>query len=145
MKQNPQNWTDRYKIMITSIVILLTVNITFASTAPSSATDAFAADLNTTEEIATLVTSIFLFSYCLGPIMWAPLSELFGRRVVFIATVAGFAIFQIGQGLAQNITTLLIIRFISGASPLSPHVSAGLDDDILQACLHPLHYRTLAE
>lgn len=46
---------------MTAIVSLLTVNVTFASTAPSSATLVIAQELNTTVEISTLGTSGELF------------------------------------------------------------------------------------
>lgn len=34
-----------------------------------------------------------------------------GRRPVFVVTLAVFALFQIGDAVAQNIWTIIIIRF----------------------------------
>lgn len=38
------------------------------------------------DEVATLTISLFVAGYCVGPILWAPLSEQFGRRPIFIWT-----------------------------------------------------------
>lgn len=70
-------------------------------------------------------TSIFLCGYCLGPIFWGPLSELFGRRAVFVWTLSIYTLFHIGQALAQNIHTLLITRFFCGVFACAPLSNAG--------------------
>lgn len=36
-------------------------------------------DLGVSPEAAGLVTTMFLFGYCAGPLIWAPLSEFYGR------------------------------------------------------------------
>lgn len=36
------------------------------------------------EELGTLTLSLFVAGYCLGPLIWGPLSEVYGRRPIFI-------------------------------------------------------------
>lgn len=63
-----------------------------------------------------------VLGFAVGPLLWAPWSEMYGRRAVFIATYAPFALFHIGCALATNIETLLLCRFLAGffgASPLT--------------------------
>jgi DHA1 family multidrug resistance protein-like MFS transporter len=49
----------------------------------------------------------------------------FGRRPIFILTLAVFVLFQIGCALAQNIWTLIICRFFAAVFASSPLVNCG--------------------
>lgn len=67
----------------------------------------------------------------MGPLLFAPMSEVYGRRIVYIPTWLLFCAFQIGCATAQNIETLLICRFFVGmfGSP-SLTVAGGTMSDI---------------
>lgn len=45
----------------------------------------------------------------------APISETRGRKAVYLSTLPISLLFTMGAGLAQNLETLLICRFLSGA------------------------------
>ncbi|KAJ7065559.1 MFS polyamine transporter [Mycena amicta] len=122
---NPQNWTDRRKWLITLTTVVMTVNVTFASSAPSSATGSIMAAFDLTPEVSYLVTSVFLLGYVFGPLFWGPGSELIGRRPIFLVAMSIYTILHIGQALAQNIETLLITRFLGGFFAVAPLVNAG--------------------
>ncbi|KAJ3535277.1 hypothetical protein NMY22_g6556 [Coprinellus aureogranulatus] len=122
---NPQNWSRAYKWYLTMICILLSVNVTFASSAPASATARIIAEFGISKEVSYLVTSVFLIGYCFGPLFWGPGSELIGRRDIFIGSMFMYTIFHLGQALAQNIETLLVTRFISGFFACAPLTNSG--------------------
>ncbi|KWU42925.1 MFS general substrate transporter, partial [Rhodotorula sp. JG-1b] len=122
---NPQNWCVSYKWIITILCAHATLVVTFASSAPSSATSQVAEQFNSGNEVAELTTALFLAGYVAGPLLWAPLSEMFGRRPIFILTLAVFVLFQIGCALAQNIWTLVICRFFAAVFASSPLVNCG--------------------
>lgn len=46
----------------------------------------------------------------------APLSEVYGRSLIYFLSALVFAIFFIPQALAKNIETVLVTRFISGCA-----------------------------
>jgi MFS transporter, DHA1 family, multidrug resistance protein len=71
-------------------------------------------------EVGDLILSLFLIGYMLGPIFWGPGSELVGRRPIFISTLAIYTIFHLGQACANNMTTLLVTRFICGFFAVAP-------------------------
>ena len=75
--------------------------------------------------IITLGVSLFVLGFAIGPLLWAPLSELYGRQVIFFITYGAFTAFNAGAAGAQNITTLLILRFLAGAFGSSPLTNAG--------------------
>lgn len=76
--RNPKNWNTSRKCFITATAILLVMNATFASSAPSANIAGISQDLHVSTEAANLVTTVFLLGYCAGPLVWAPLSEFYG-------------------------------------------------------------------
>ena len=98
---------------------------TFASSAPSAAGLYIAAEFHASTEMAYLVTSVFLCGYIVGPILWGPGSELFGRRIVFRVTLIAYVLLHLGQALAHNLTTLLVTRFLTGVFACAPLTNCG--------------------
>lgn len=72
-----------------------------------------------------LGVSLFVLGFAIGPLFWAPLSELYGRQALFIVTYAVLTVFNAGAAGSQNIQTLLILRFFAGAWGSSPLTNAG--------------------
>lgn len=75
--------------------------------------------------VFALGISLFVLGFALGPLLWAPLSEIFGRQIIFLITYAAMTAFNGGAIGAQNIETLVICRFFSGAFGASPLTNAG--------------------
>lgn len=68
---------------------------------------------------------MFVLGFAVGPLIWAPLSELYGRQIVFAVSYGAFTAFNAGTAGSQNITTLLILRFLAGSFGSSPLTNAG--------------------
>ena len=49
-----------------------------------------------------------------GPLLWAPLSEMYGRASIFNITNVLFVAYTLGCGFANTITTLIVLRFFAG-------------------------------
>lgn len=71
-------------------------------------------EFHISREIALLPLSYYTLGFCLGPIMAAPLSELYGRRVVYWSTMTLLLIFTAISGCSPNIAVLTIFRFLAG-------------------------------
>ncbi|KAF5351226.1 hypothetical protein D9756_008160 [Leucocoprinus leucothites] len=123
--ENPQNWSVKYKWLVTLICILMTVNVTFASSAPSTAARSVMTDFGVSQEVSYLITTVFLLGYVFGPLFWGPGSELVGRKPIFTLTLTLYTLFHLGQTLAPNIQTLLITRFFSGFFAVAPLTNCG--------------------
>ncbi|KAF9076925.1 major facilitator superfamily domain-containing protein [Rhodocollybia butyracea] len=128
---NPQNFSFGRKCSITFVICLLTICTTFASSAPAIASQRLIEQFGITEEVSDLVTTLFLLGYVTGPIFWGSGSEIFGRQLVLLLSMTVYTILFIGQALATNIETVLILRFLSGTFGVAPLiVSGGLLADI---------------
>lgn len=123
--ENPQNFTRLRKWAITVSMSLMTMWITFASSVFSTATLVTAKEFNVSSEVMVLGTSLTVFGFALGPLFWAPLSELYGRRLPLFSGYVIFAIFQIPVAVAQNLETIMICRFLIGLFGCSPLACVG--------------------
>ena len=63
---------------------------------------------------ATFVVSIFVLGFACGPLLLAPLSELYGRVLIYHITNVLFLAFTILCAVSQNQSMLLAFRFLSG-------------------------------
>lgn len=63
---------------------------------------------------AGLVITLFLLGYVAGPLVFAPLSEFYGRRYVFYITFTCYLVFNFLCAFAPNFASLLLGRLITG-------------------------------
>lgn len=80
---------------------------------------------DTSSEVATLGISLFVLGFALGPLIWAPFSEIYGRQWMYIITFGIFTIFSAGIVGAKNIQTLLVLRFFAGSCGSAPLTNSG--------------------
>lgn len=71
-------------------------------------------EFGNSSEAGNLATALYVLGFATGPLIWAPLSELRGRKwPVTIAMLLG-GIFTIASAVAKDIQTLIICRFFAG-------------------------------
>ncbi|ROW04356.1 hypothetical protein VSDG_00774 [Cytospora chrysosperma] len=117
-----QNWPLRKKVWTAAILGFTTLTSAFTSSIFSPATFAIAAEFNVGTEVGLLGVSFYVMGFAFGPTMWAPLSELNGRRLPLVVSMFGFSIFTIATAAAKDLQTILICRFFAGfcgACPLA--------------------------
>lgn len=95
-------------------VVTMTAIVGFCSSIHTAAISAVAEDLECSIAVSTLGVSTFLLGFAIGPLIYAPLSEIYGRNPVYRATFFLFVVFNIGCALSPNIAALLIFRFLCG-------------------------------
>jgi MFS family permease len=76
-------------------------------------------------EVGTLTISLFVGGYCVGPLLWGPLSDKFGRRIPLLATFTGYVGWTVGCALSRNTASILIFRFLGGMFAASGLVVTG--------------------
>ncbi|CZR35863.1 putative mfs-multidrug-resistance transporter [Fusarium proliferatum ET1] len=123
--RNPQQWTDSKKWFITLSVATATLTVSLVSSAYTGGIKQIIRDFHLSQEVATLGVSLFVLGFALGPLLWAPLSEIFGRQLLFIGTYAGLTIFNAACAGAPNGASLLVFRFLAGSFGSSPLTNAG--------------------
>lgn len=119
--ENPLNWSSTKKatqiILVTSMSLLSPIG----STINASSTLAILKNFNSSNQTAgALVTTVFLLGYTFGPIMIAPLSELYGRAILYNTCMFLFIICNILCALANSLGSLIVYRFLSGIAGSCP-------------------------
>ncbi|KAK9417690.1 putative Major facilitator superfamily domain-containing protein [Seiridium unicorne] len=122
---HPLNWSLHKKVSTTMLYGLVTMTATWASSSYSAGTAQIAEEFHVGTQVAVLGTSLFLVGFGLGPLLWAPLSEVYGRRhavlgPMFIATCFSFA-----TATAENLQTIMITRFFGAFFASAPVTNTG--------------------
>ncbi|KAK0634823.1 major facilitator superfamily domain-containing protein [Bombardia bombarda] len=119
--ENPYNWSSGKKSGIRLITMMLIINSTMGSALPSNAIPFIAAEWGiTSQQQEVLPISVYLIGYVMGPILWAPLSEQYGRRNLTIGTFITFTLFTLACALAPSWPAFLIFRLFSGVFASAP-------------------------
>ncbi|KAI2794319.1 Major facilitator superfamily multidrug transporter FLU1 [Penicillium oxalicum] len=119
---HPQNWPTSKKLLTAIILSWTTLNSTFTSSIYSAAIHSVSSQFHISSEVSTLGLSLYVLGFAMGPIVWAPFSELQGRRPPLLLSMFGFTIFQFAAATAENVQTIMLSRFFGGffgACPLA--------------------------
>lgn len=121
----PVNWPFKKKAITTVLYGLTTMTSTWASSAFSPGTKQVAQQYGVAEEVATLGTALFLFAFGIGPLLFAPLSEVFGRKNSVLPPVFVAACFSFATGASKDLQSICITRFFAGFFGSAPVTNTG--------------------
>lgn len=117
-----QNWPLRKKMPVAIVLGFVTLTAAFGSSIFSTATTTVAQNYDISREVGILGVSLYVLGFATGPIIWAPASELYGRKLPLLVSSFGFSIFNIAVAVAKDVQTIFICRFFAGffgACPLT--------------------------
>ncbi|TID21298.1 MFS general substrate transporter [Venturia nashicola] len=123
--RNPMLFPIWYKWLLTITMAFATLAVSLCSSAFSGGLSQLIREFHSSQEVATLGLSLFVLGFAVGPLFWAPMSELFGRQLLYFGTFAAFTAFNAGVPGAKNMWTVLILRFFAGSFGSSPLTNAG--------------------
>lgn len=103
----------------------VTLVAAFGSSIFSAATGSVAAQFGVSREVGILGVSLYVLGFATGPIVWAPFSELHGRKLPLIISSFGFSIFSIAVAVGKDAQTVFICRFFSGFMGACPLTCVG--------------------
>jgi hypothetical protein len=84
--RNPMLYSFWKKWALTMLVAFATLAVAFVSSAYSGGADEVISEFGCSQEVYTLGLSLFVLGFAIGPLLWAPLSELFGRQILYVDT-----------------------------------------------------------
>ena len=97
-----------------------------ASTMVASALDIIADELGAQSDIEKfLVMSIFLLAFAIGPFVWGPMSEAFGRVRVMQCANLIFLLFNTVCDFAKTKQQMMAFRSLSGIGGSAPQAIGG--------------------
>ncbi|KAF8967302.1 multidrug resistance protein 4 [Flammula alnicola] len=123
---NARNWPSRKKWTAIFIVSAYTFVSPLASSMMAPGIPEIATKYGITNTtVVALTLSIFLLSFAIGPLILAPLSEMYGRTwVLHIGNLFTIA-FSLGCAFAPTKGSFIVFRFLSGLSGGAPIACGG--------------------
>ncbi|PNS19820.1 hypothetical protein CAC42_7787 [Sphaceloma murrayae] len=120
-----QNWPPAKKLRIAVALGYVTLCAAFGSSVFSAATFSIAEEFGFSQEVGVLGVSLYVLGFATGPIIWAPFSELYGRKTPLLISSFGFSIFNLAVAVAKDAQTVMICRFFSGFMGAAPLTCVG--------------------
>ncbi|KID93370.1 polyamine transporter 1, partial [Metarhizium majus ARSEF 297] len=132
---NPLNWPHGRKLFIIFLISAVTFNVSLAATIFAPGVPKLMHEFNSTStSLSSFVVSAYIVSFILGPLVFAPLSELYGRSIVMRTSNVTFLIFTIICAVSQNMPMFIVFRLLQGLSGSVPIVlGAGIISDLMVA------------
>ena len=118
--EHPYKWSFKKKLMTVAILCLNCLGVTMGSSNFASCVPQIMAEYGVIEVVGILGITLYVFGFALGPVVYGPLSELYGRRNLLIISSFGFTLFQFAVATGENLQTILICRFFAGCVGAAP-------------------------
>ncbi|CAN3360815.1 polyamine transporter 3 [Diutina catenulata] len=131
---NPANWSTMKKWTMIGFVSAYALVAPMSSSMLSPAMSDIAADFHISNTVVkSMVVSIQILAWAVGPLIIAPLSEhdLIGRKIVLDVSVWMSLFFNLGCAFSQTTAQMMVCRFVGGIFGCVPmNVCAGVIADM---------------
>lgn len=118
---NPHNWPLRRKAITVALVSSITFVTPLASSVFAPSIDYVMREFNSTNsQLASFIVSVYLIGYIFGPLVIAPLSEMYGRLWLYNICNVLFVVWNIACAKAPNLPALIIFRLLAGLAGSCP-------------------------
>ncbi|KAK5995732.1 MFS-type efflux pump MFS2 [Cladobotryum mycophilum] len=108
---NPKNWSMFRRCYAIFVVSFASWLVVLYSTSYTGSTPGLMKEFGASETVTTLGVTTYLLGLAVGSLVLAPMSELYGRRPVYLVCMCIWAILIIPCGVAHSLTTIIVVRF----------------------------------
>ncbi|PWW80643.1 MFS general substrate transporter [Tuber magnatum] len=113
-QKNPVNWSLPRKIVILFLISMQYLMVVFYSTSYVSGTRGMMEEFDIPNRTSvSLGLTTYQIGLALGPLLLAPMSELFGRRPVYQVSMGLFCMLLLPACFAKNLEGILVSRFFA--------------------------------
>jgi hypothetical protein len=110
---DPHNWPVWYRAMILGFVSFATWTTVLYSTSYTSGMPGMMEEFNqSSETVATLGVTTYMIGLATGSLILAPVSEIYGREPVYIASLLFFCLMTLPCALATRLSEIQGVRFL---------------------------------
>ncbi|KAK0101585.1 hypothetical protein ONS95_006749 [Cadophora gregata] len=114
---NPLNWPLWYRSLVIGAVSYSTWTVVLYSTSYTSSMPGMMEEFHVTSEpVATLGVTTYLLGLAVGSLILAPLSEMYGRRIVYAGSLAFYCLMVLPCALATSLSEVLVVRFFGAVA-----------------------------
>ena len=124
--ENPLNWKASKKWGMVALISGITFLTPLASSMFAPGVPEVMKTFNSNNDmLAGFMVSIYVLGFAFGPLIIAPLSEMYGRLPLYHSCNLMFIIFTIAAAVASNMTSFIVFRFLMGCFGGAPMVLGG--------------------
>lgn len=122
---NAKSWPFRRKIVTAVVLGFDTLVASWGSSVYSAAVAPVSEIFGVGQVTALLGLTLYICGFATGPLAFAPLSELYGRKLPITGACFIFVCFMFAAGTAENFQTLMLCRFFAGVFASCPLAVVG--------------------
>lgn len=120
------NWSVKKKWSNMALISAITFLTPLASSMVAPAVPLIMEEFRSTDQtVGSFIVSIYILGYALGPLILAPLSEIYGRLPIYHANNILFVIWTMACALSPNMGALLVFRLFAGIAGSNPITIGG--------------------
>jgi len=124
--ENPMNWPSWRRWVLINLVGFITLMAGLSSSMFAPGVPALMVEFHSDNStLASFVVTVFVLGFATGPLLFAPLSELYGRTIVQHTGCIGFVIFSIACALSTSLNMLIGMRLLQGIFAAVPLTNGG--------------------
>ncbi|KAI5868708.1 MFS general substrate transporter [Durotheca rogersii] len=113
---HPIHWHPAKKWSITVVYSLLQTFVALSTTTFVSAEPLARARYDSSTQVVALGQSMFVVGTAVGPAFLGPLSDVGGRKWVYVGSIAAYALLNVGAALARSLAMLVVFQLLAGAA-----------------------------
>ncbi|EKD12369.1 major facilitator superfamily transporter [Drepanopeziza brunnea f. sp. 'multigermtubi' MB_m1] len=111
---NPLTWPLWYRSMVITAVSYGTWTVVLFSTSYTSSIPGMMEEFEVESRlVATMGFTTYLLGMGVGGLVLAPMSEMYGRRIVYNLSLAFFSLLVLPCALARSLSVITVVRFMS--------------------------------
>ncbi|KAG6827017.1 hypothetical protein H0H92_013537 [Tricholoma furcatifolium] len=123
--EDPREWSKSRKWFITAAASFLCLAVALGSSIITGDLEGPTEDFHAPQEVINLTVTFFVMGFGIGPLLFAPLSEVFGRKPIYCISMFLYFIFTLPAPLARNRATLIVSRALAGLAASAPMCNVG--------------------
>lgn len=113
-EDDPKNWALRWKYLNVLLVFVIGLACPMISSIIAPALGIIGEEFGENSQTVLGAQSGFVCMLGIGPLFFAPMSETFGRRKIFLINLVLFTILQLPIALTKDIYSFIVLRTLSG-------------------------------
>ncbi|KAK3942638.1 putative transporter-like protein 3 [Diplogelasinospora grovesii] len=131
--ENPMNWPDKRKWLNIAVLSILTLVTPLGSSMFAPGIPGIMKEFHeSSSTTATFMLSVYILGFAFGPLLIAPLSEIYGRAPLYNWGNVLFVIFTVCTALSNSVGMLMAFRFLMGVAGAAPiTIGSGSIADIM--------------
>ncbi|KAF1835385.1 MFS general substrate transporter [Decorospora gaudefroyi] len=124
--ENPLNWPATKKWGMVSLISAITFLTPLASSQFAPGVPQVMRDFDSTSDLLEgFMVSVYVLGFAFGPLIIAPLSEMYGRLPLYHSCNFLFIVFTVAAAVASSMGQFVVFRFLMGCFGGAPMVLGG--------------------